>query len=66
MTQLSRSLNYQNLSEKYFHGFILWSTRLNVQVKIKILVFRLGLLKNAFIIYETPTKPWHDLIISPI
>ena len=30
------------------------------------LVFRLDLLENAFIIhYETPPKPWHDLIISP-
>ena len=23
------------------------------------LVFRLGLMENAFIIYETPPKPWH-------
>ena len=30
------------------------------------LVFRLDLLENAFIIhYETPPRPWHDLIISP-
>ena len=29
------------------------------------LVFRLDLLLgNAFIIYETPPKSWHDLIIS--
>ena len=28
------------------------------------LVFRLGLLKNVFIIYETLPKPWHELIIS--
>ena len=28
------------------------------------LVFRLGLLKNAFIIYETSPKPWHDLTKS--
>ena len=30
------------------------------------LVFRLGLLKNVFIIYETLPKPWHDLIINPL
>ena len=29
------------------------------------LVLKLGLLKNAFIIYETPTKHCHDMIISP-
>ena len=29
------------------------------------LVFRLGLLKNVFTIYETLPKLWHDLIISP-
>ena len=29
------------------------------------LVFRLDLLENAFIIYETLPKPSHDLIISP-
>ena len=28
-------------------------------------VVRLDLLKNVFIIYETPPKPWHDLFISP-
>ena len=28
-------------------------------------MFRLGLLENAFIIYETFPKPWHDLVISP-
>ena len=29
-------------------------------------MFRLDLLEKAFIIYyETPHKPWHDLIISP-
>ena len=31
--------------------------------KWRFKVFRL--LKNAFIIYETPPKPWHNLIISP-
>ena len=28
-------------------------------------MFRLGLLENAFIIYETSPKTWYDLIISP-
>ena len=28
------------------------------------LVFRLGLLEDAFIIYETPPKNCHDLVIS--
>ena len=31
----------------------------------KDIAFRLGLLKNAFTIYETCPKPWDDLIISP-
>ena len=38
------------------------TSRFNLQVKIYS-VHRL--LENAFIIYETPLTPWHDLIIKP-
>ena len=34
MSQFSRSCNYHNPQEKNFHNFIVWSMRLNVQVKI--------------------------------
>ena len=34
ITQFWRSLDYQNLQEKNFYNFIVWSTRLNVKVKI--------------------------------
>ena len=53
-----------NLKVKSFHNFIEWSnlnSRLNLQVKIYS-VFRL--LENAFIIYDTPPPPWHNLIIN--
>ena len=41
---------------------MLWPTRANASSED--LVFRLSLLKNVLIIYETPPKASHDPIIS--
>ena len=58
MVQLLKSLLTINRN-KSFNNSIEYS-RLNLQVKIYSVQ-----LENAFIIYETPPPPWHDLNICP-
>ena len=34
--------------------------------KLQVKIYSVHILENAFITYETPSPPWHDLINTPI